>query len=504
MTDGAALGVVYLVGAGPWQPDLLTVRGQSLLGRAEVVVHDYLANPAILEWAHTGAELICVGRPPDRLKQSEINALLVERGLAGQVVVRLKGGDPFVFGRGGEEAEALRMAGVAYEVVPGVTAAVAAAAFAGIPVTDRRFGSTLAICTGHQRADADSDLDWAALTRMDTLVIYMGARRLGAIAARLIEAGKPPSTPVAIVRWATRPDQVTQVTRLDGCAALSIRPPATIIIGPVVALRDRIAWFESRVLHGLRIVITRSQETQAGFNAQLAELGAEVIQLPTISIDSLGRTALVQKAIANLAQYDWILFTSANGVRHFLAAVRAAGLDARAFANARLGCIGPATARCLDAHGLRADLVPEEYVAEAFLDALLADGVVDQHILLPRARIAREVLPDRLRDAGAQVDIVPAYETTAPVPDAAVRARIAAGDVDLVTFTASSTVRHFRALFDADEWVEVCAHTAAACIGPITAATARDAGLRVVVSADTYTIPGLVDALSAWRRAKEA
>ena len=499
-----APGVVYLVGAGPWQPDLLTVRGQTLLGRAEVVVHDYLANPAILEWAHADAELICVGRPPSRLKQNEINALLVERGLAGQRVVRLKGGDPFVFGRGSEEAEALRAAGIAFEVVPGVTAAVAAAAFAGIPVTDRRFGSTLALCTGHQRADADSDLDWPALARMDTLVFYMGARRLGTIATQLMAAGKSPDTPVAVVRWATRADQTTQVTRLDACATLCIRPPATIIVGPVVELRDRIAWFESRVLHGLRIVITRSQATQAGLNAQLAELGAEIIQLPTIAIAGLGETAPVQTAISNLAQYDWILFTSANSVRHFLGAVRAAGLDPRAFANARLGCIGPATARCLDAHGLRADLVPNEYVAEAFLDALLAQGAAGQRFLLPRARVAREVLPNRLREAGAQIDVVATYETHAPDADPVVRARIAAGDVDLVTFTSSSTVRHFRALFDADEWALICAQTAAACIGPITAETAQEAGLRVALTAETYTIPGLVDALSAWRRTKEA
>lgn len=502
MTESARGGAVFLVGAGPWQPDLLTVRGQTLLGRAEVVVYDYLANPEILQWARPDAERICVGRGDERLSQSEINALLVERGLAGQQVVRLKGGDPFVFGRGGEEADALRTAGVAFEVVPGVTAAIAAATFAGIPVTDRRFGSTLAICTGHQRGDAEADLDWAALTRMETLVVYMGARRLGAIADRLMAAGKPPTTPVAIVRWATRPDQTTEVTRLDACATLSVSPPATIIIGPVVALRDRIAWFESRALHGLRVVVTRSAATQAGFNASLAELGAEVLQLPTIAIDGLGHTAPVQEAVAHLRRYDWILFTSANGVRHFLAAVRDAGLDPRAFANARLGCIGPATARCLDDHGLRADLVPEEYVAEAFLEALLAQGAAGQRVLLPRARVAREVLPERLRAAGAIVDVVPTYETRAPRPDPAVRARVLAGEADIVTFTASSTVRHFRALFDASEWSSVCAKTQAACIGPITASTARDAGMQVALTASTYTIPGLIDALSAWRRAK--
>ena len=497
-------GVVYLVGAGPWQPDLLTVRGQTVLGRADVVIHDYLANPAILDWARPDAELISVGRGQRRLKQREINELLVARGLAGQCVVRLKGGDPFVFGRGGEEAEALREVGVAFEVVPGVTAAVAAAAFAGIPVTDRRFGSTLAICTGHQRADAEADLDWDALARMETLVVYMGARRLAAIAAALIAAGKPADTPVAIVRWATRPDQATEVVRLDGGAAISVRPPATVIIGPVVELRDRIAWFEARALHGLRVVITRSQDTQAGVNARLAELGAEVVQLPTIAITGLGETPPVQQAVRDLGQYDWILFTSANGVRHFLAAVRAAGLDPRAFARARLGCIGPATARCLDEHGLRADLVPAEFVAEAFLAALLAEGVKGKRVLLPRARIAREILPDELRAAGALVDVVPAYDTHAPVPDATIRARIARGDVDVLTFTASSTVRHFRALFDDAEWAVVCARTAAACIGPITAETARVAGLTVAVTASTYTIPGLVDAVCGWRRSKEA
>lgn len=493
-------GIVHLVGAGPWRPDLLTVRGLTLLRRADVVVHDYLANPALLEAARPDAEVIRVGRGAERMSQAAINALLVERAQGGATVVRLKGGDPLVFGRGAEEAEALHAAGIPFEIVPGVTAAVAAAAFSGVPVTDRRYGSTLAFLTGHRKADAADDVDWAALARMDTLVVYMGAARLGHIARALIAAGKPASTPVAVVSWATRPDQEIRLSRLDACVDLDVEAPSTIIIGEVVDLRDRAAWFERLPLHGLRIVVTRSAAQQAGFSARLAELGAEVIAAPTIEIVDRGESAAAKAAVANLGRYDWVLFTSANGVRAFFDAIWLHGRDARALAGARIGCIGPATAQALEARGVRCDLVPDAFVAEGLLEALRAAGAAGSRILLPRAKIARELLPEELRAAGAEVDVLPIYETVAPAIDPAVIARIAAGEADLITFTASSTVHHLRARFDDAAWARICARSAAACIGPITARTARDAGLRVAISAETYTIPGLVEALCAWRR----
>lgn len=501
-------GFVYLVGAGPWDPGLLTLRGRELLARADAVLYDYLVNPELLDHLPPQAERVPVGAPPDRMTQAEINAALVERAQRGQVVVRLKGGDPFVFGRGGEEAEALVHAGVPFEVVPGVTAAIAGAAFAGIPVTHRGYGSTLAFVTGHRAADGDArdGVDYPALARMSTVAFYMGVRNLDAVAAGLIAAGKRKETPVALIRWASRPDQETVVTTLEGCAAAAtaagLEAPMTILIGEVVALRDRIGWYEQRPLYKTRVAITRSQGQQGALAHRLAELGAEVIALPTIAFEPAD-PAPIQAAIEHLATYDRVIFTSANGVDAFLDALYAAGRDPRAFAAARIACIGPATARRLRERGLVADQVPHQFVAEALIDALLEEGVAGQRILIPRAEIAREILPDTLRAHGAHVDVLAAYRTVPPPVDAAALARIANGEIDLVTFTSSSTVQHFRALFDDPTFERVRARIGAACIGPITADTARAHGLRVAVMATEYTIPGLVDALARSRGGRQ-
>ncbi|MCA9540224.1 MAG: uroporphyrinogen-III C-methyltransferase, partial [Myxococcales bacterium] len=349
-----APGFVYLVGAGPWAPGLLTLRGRELLARADSVIHDYLVNEEILEFAAAGAERITTGAPGERLGQARVNALMIERARAGQVVVRLKGGDPFVFGRGGEEAEALVAAGVDFEVVPGVTAAVAGAAFAGIPVTHRGYGSTLAFVTGHRAADAADETDWSALARMSTVAVYMGAKRLADVARRLMAAGRAPSTPVALIRWATRPDQETLVSTLADCADAAERaglaPPLTALIGEVVDLRDRIGWYEQRPLFGAAVVVTRSQGQHGALAGRLAELGAEVLALPTIAFDPCDR-APIDKAIARLGTYDWVIFTSANGVDFFVDALLAADRDPRAFGRARIACIGPATARRLAGRG---------------------------------------------------------------------------------------------------------------------------------------------------------
>lgn len=501
----SAPGHVYLVGAGPWDPGLLTLRGQALLARADVVVHDYLANPALLEHASTRARRICVGGPGERLDQRDINALIVRLGLEGHVVVRLKGGDPFVFGRGGEEAEALVEAGVPFEVVPGVTAAIACAAYAGIPVTQRGFGSTLAFCTGHEAPDkVESDVDYAALAQMATVVFYMGARSLPAIAARLIDAGRKPETPVALIRWATRPDQRTVTTTLEACArgaAPHVEPPMIALVGDVVGLRERIGWYERRPLHGQRVVVTRSERQEGALSERLAELGAEVIAFPTIEVVPTAHTDALDDALRRLHTHDWVVFTSANGVDYALDALAMQGRDARAFGSARIACVGPSTAERLRARGLVADLVPERAVAEGLIDAFVREPLEGRRFLLLRAEVARDVLPDALTEAGASVEVVAAYRTVASTVDAGVRDRIARCEADVVTFTSSSTVRHFAARFSAAELVEVQARVVAACIGPVAAETARAAGFTVAAVADPYTVSGLVNALCERRRA---
>lgn len=505
--SATAPGFVYLVGAGPWDPGLLTLRGRDLLTRADAVVYDYLVNPELLDHLPDRAERIPVGEKGKRMTQDQINQTLIEHARRGRVVVRLKGGDPFVFGRGGEEAEALVAAGVPFEVVPGVTAAIAGAAFAGIPVTHRGYGSTLAFVTGHRAAvpatrdpapDAD-DIDWAALAQISTLAFYMSRRRLHAVATALIDAGRAPTTPVALIRWASRPDQQTVTTTLAECAAAAdaagLEPPLTALVGQVVGLRATIGWYEQRPLYGRTIAVTRSQGQQGALAHRLHELGADVVALPTIAFEP-GPAEPIRRAIEDLATYDRVVFTSANGVDYFLDALYAHGRDPRAFGAARLACIGPATARRLRARGLVADQVPDTFVAEALIDALVADGVAGQRILIPRAEVAREILPDTLRAKGAHVDVVAAYRTVQPPIDPKALARVEAGDVDLVTFTSSSTVHHFRALFDDATYARIRDRIGAACIGPITADTAREHGLRVAVVADEYTIPGLVAALA--------
>lgn len=502
------IGHVYLVGAGPWDPGLLTLRGAALLGRADVVIYDYLANPDHLAHCRADCERIPVRGSGARMSQADINDLLVAKARAGHVVVRLKGGDPFVFGRGGEEAERLVSEGIPFEVVPGVTAAIAGSAFAGIPVTHRGFGSTLAFVTGHEAPDkAESDVDWGALAKLATLVFYMGARNLGRIADALMAAGRAADTPVAVVRWATRPDQKTMVTTLGACAAdleaSGLKPPLTIIVGEVVGLREQIGWYETKPLHGLSVVVTRSQGQQGWLAGRLAELGAEVVPLPTIAFAEPSDAAPLERASAAVGGYDWVVFTSANAVDAFLGALRASGRDLRAFGRARIACVGPATARRARDAGIEPDLVPESYVAEGLVEALLGaageGGLGGRRVLFPRAEVGREVLPSALRAAGATVDLVAAYRTVPAEPDPEVRVRVAAGDVDVLTFTAGSTVKQFCALFDDAELARLQARAKVACIGPVAAETAREHGFDVVAVPSAYTVPDMVDALVEWR-----
>jgi uroporphyrinogen III methyltransferase/synthase len=467
---------------------LLTRRGEELLRRADVVVYDRLASRVLLDLAPPDAERIDVGKAPGRaaMTQTEINAVLVERGRAGRETVRLKGGDPFVFGRGGEEAEACIAAGVPFEVVPGVTSAIAAAAYAGIPVTHRGVSTSVTIVTGHEDpAKGTIDTDWDALAKQGgTLVILMGAGHIADIATALIEGGRDAATPVAAVRWGTRPEQRTVRTTLANVADAGIESPSAIVVGDVAALD--FAWFEQRPLFGRRIVVTRAREQASRLRADLEALGAEVIELPSIAI------APVAFTVPDLGAYGWVVFTSANGVDAFFdRGLVPANRDARALAPVRVAAIGPGTADALARRGIVADLIPERFVAESLLDAFPAPATDGERVLLARAAQARDVLPDGLDERGYTVDVLAVYETVAAEPDPADLARIRAGDVDAVTFTSSSTVTNFCDLVG-----ELPAPPpAVVSIGPVTSATAGARGLRVTAEADPHTIEGLLAAV---------
>jgi uroporphyrinogen III methyltransferase/synthase len=490
-------GTVYLVGAGPGDPGLMTVRSAELVAAADVILHDRLIPVAALHGAREDAELVYVGKRPGApaLPQGEIEDLMIERARAGRSVVRLKGGDPFVFGRGGEEAEALAAAGVAFEVVPGVTAGIAAPAYAGIPLTHRDDASAVAFVAGHEDPDKDgSAIDWEALARFPgTLVIFMGVKRLPDVAARLIAAGRDGGEPAAAVERGTTPAQRTvSATLADLAGAVAnagITPPAVVLVGPVAARREAIAWFERRPLFGTRIVVTRARAQASGLAATLQALGAEVIELPAIRIVPRLDSAQVRDAIGAIHSYALVCLTSPNGVRLLSDALGAAGLDARALANAIVAAIGPGTAAALAERGIRADVVPERSVAESLVEALAPVDVSDRPVLVARAAAARDVLPDALRDRGAKVDVVALYETVAEDPDP--EAVAAARSADYLTFTSSSTVTNLtRALGD-----DLPNAARVVSIGPVTSEAARAAGLDVHVEAGRHDPDGLVEAL---------
>jgi uroporphyrinogen III methyltransferase/synthase len=499
-----APGFVSLVGAGPGDPDLITVGGAARLAAADVVVYDRLANPRLLALARPDAELIYVGKLPDRhtLLQHEINELLVERARAGQRVVRLKGGDPFVFGRGGEEAEALVAAGLPFEVLPGVTSAVAAPAYAGIPISHRGVASSFAVITGHEDPGKEwSSIDWPRLANgADTLVFLMGTGRLAEIAQRLVEHGRAPDTPTAVVEWGTLARQRTAVGTLASIAedvrAAGIEPPAVTVVGEVVRLRDTLRWYDTRPLFGKRVLVTRTRHQASELSRALAAAGAEPVELPTIEVVPCADPAELARAIDDLrtSGYNWCVFTSANAVDIFLGHLRDAVLDARAFARARIAAIGPGTAEALERHGLRADVVPERYVAEGLLDALSSRVMRGQRVLLPRAHGAREALVGGLEAMGARVHELKLYESRVPErPDAEGLRMLRDGEIDIATFASSSSVRNLVAMLGGD--AAPLRRVRIAAIGPVTAEAVRDAGLTPAVVADEYTIEGLVRAL---------
>ena len=499
---GGRVGTVYLVGAGPGDPGLITVRGRELIVRCDAIVYDALANPSL--YAGSEAELHNVGKrggSVESARQAEICALLVRLAREGKDVVRLKGGDPFVFGRGSEEAQALAEAEIPFEIVPGVTAGIAAPAYAGIPVTHRGLATSVTFVTGHEDpAKGDPTVDWDALARAGgTLVLYMGVRSLPRIVNALLGGGRSPNTPAAAVQWGTRPDQRTVVATLatleERTLIEGLEAPVIFVIGDVVSLRREIAWLEQRPLFGWRVLVTRAQLPRSTLADELTVAGAEVVEAPATRIEPI-RPELLEGAISHLDAYDWLIFTSQNGVEIFWAALRARALDARALAALRVAAVGPATASALLERGIAVDVTPERFVAEGVLEALAAqESLAGRRFLYIAAEGARDVLPNGLAALGARVDVVVAYRST---PDSAgceaMRAFAArADDRAVAAFTSASAVRAFAdAVGDAGRRVQ------AASIGPATSAAAREAGLEVRVEAEQSTIPAMVRAIEAY------
>lgn len=513
-------GTVFLIGAGPGDPGLITVRGMELLRTCDVVVYDRLAHPSLLQHVRPDAEKIYVGKASAQhaMKQPDINALLIAKAKEGKSVARLKGGDPFVFGRGGEEAEECRAAGVPFQIVPGVTSAIAAPAYAGIPVTHRDAASSFAVITGHERDDAresgtrapgeaEGRRNWAHIAyAADTLVFLMGVEALPEIAARLQEHGRSPQTPVALVQWGTWAQQrvvtgtlsdIVEVVRNAG-----LTPPAVCVVGEVVKLRSALQWFDNkatRPLHGKRILVTRAREQASGLSDLLRARGADPIEFPVIRIARLEDYSELDAALTNLAGYDWVVFTSINAVPVVAERMQALDLDARAFHRTKIAALGPATATALrERLGLRADFVPTEAVAEAMLAQWPDAEIAGKRMLFPRAKEAREILPEQLTARGAIVDLVPVYETQFDGEGADdIRRLLQEGRVDAVTFTSASTVQNFaQAVATAEQsCIALASRTRLVAIGPVTAEAAQGLGLTVHSVAQEHTIPGLVATL---------
>ena len=495
-----------MVGAGPGDPGLLTIKAKECLEKADIVIYDYLANEAFLNYAREEAELIYVGKKggAHTMAQEEINKLILDKAREGYTVVRLKGGDPFIFGRGGEEAQELAQAGLSFEVIPGVTSATAVPAYAGIPLTHRDHNATVAFITGHEDPTKEtSNIAWDKLaTGVGTLVFLMGVGNLPSITKNLMEHGRSPETPVALIRRGTVPEQRTVTGTLQDIAERvkekGLKPPAIIVVGDVVGLRKELNWFESKPLFGKRIVVTRAREQASDFLAGLREQGAECIEFPTIQVVPPQTWEPLDQAFLRMERYQWVVFTSVNGVKYFFDRLEDLGFDLRELKDIKVGAIGPKTAEALAKKGIRPDLVPDEYRAEAVVEAFKDWDIKMAKILLPRAAEAREVLPMELTKRGAFVDEIPVYQTVRPVHDKPrVKEMLEKGEIDMVTFTSSSTVRNFVDMFRQEtqlfkDWMS---KVPVACIGPITAKTAEDKGLPVSLMPEEYTIDALTHAI---------
>ncbi|MFQ5900192.1 MAG: uroporphyrinogen-III C-methyltransferase [Thermodesulfobacteriota bacterium] len=492
--------MVYLIGAGPGDFGLTTIKALESIKKADCIIYDRLANKMLLEYAKEGAEVIYVGKKGGShiLPQSEINNLIVRKARQGKVVARLKGGDPFIFGRGGEEALVLAEEGLPFEVVSGVTSPIAAPTYAGIPLTHRDYSSTVAFITGHEDPDKKGTrVAWDKIsTGAGTLVFLMGTKNLSRNVKKLMENGRAPDTPVAVIRWGTRPEQETVTGTLKDIVAKAgdIKPPTVMVVGEVVRLRERLNWFETRPLFGKRVLITRTKEQAGEFSDILRGYGAEPIEYPTIEIGPPDSWKQLDKALNNIEQYNWIIFTSVNGVRFFVKRLKAVGKDIRILKGIKICTIGPRTAKGVEDLGINVDLLPERYIAEAIIDDLGKEEIKDRRFLLPRAMKAREVLPEEIERYGGKIDVVTVYKTTRPERGIAkIRGLLRKQAVDVVTFTSSSTVTNFVEGFEKGEAQELLSGIDVACIGPVTAGTARSLGIETAFMPEEYTIPALVE-----------
>jgi uroporphyrinogen III methyltransferase/synthase len=497
-------GKVYLIGAGPGDPGLITVKGLECVKKADVIIYDYLANERLLDQRRPDAELIYVGKQGGRhiLPQEEINVLIVKRAKEGKVVARLKGGDPFIFGRGGEEAEELVDNGIAFEIVPGVTAATAVPTYAGIPLTHRDHTASVAFVTGHEDpTKEESRVHWDKIaTGIGTLVFFMGMKNLSNIVDNLINHGRSPETPVALIQWGTRTDQrvVTGTLKdiITRVRTAKLGPPAIIVVGDVVKLREKLNWYESKPLFGKRIVVTRSRDQASVFAEMLIDRGATTIEFPTIDVIPPASWNELDEAISGIETYAWIIFTSANAIRFFMDRLRSLNKDLRMLKGVNICVVGPKTAEALESYGLRPDLIPSEFKAEGVIAALGGTKVRGQRFLIPRAKVARELIPDKLREQGAIVTVATAYENIRPAADVKrVSKLFEEKKIAAVTFTSSSTVHNFVEILGQKEYKSLMEGVTVACIGPVTAKTAEEYGMKTDVMPKEYTIPALVDAM---------
>ncbi len=495
---------VYLVGAGPGDTGLLTLKGKTCIEAADVIVYDYLAAAELLKYARKDAECIYVGKKggDHTMTQDRINALLVEKAKQGHTVTRLKGGDPFIFGRGGEEIEALIAENIDFEIVPGVTSAIAAPAYAGIPLTHRKFTSSVTFITGHEDpTKKTTSINWKALAdNGGTLVFLMGVKNLPHIVKQLLEHGMDKHTPSALVRWGTTTRQQTVdgtlATIVENVTAAGLKAPCIIVVGDVVSLRDKMKWFENRPLFGKKIVVTRARTQASDMVTKLSALGAECLECPVIKIVEPKNYALLDTAIDALSTYEWIIFTSVNGVDSFFNRLGKKEKDARALGHIRTACIGPVTAQRLKSYGINTDILPENYRAESIISAFKNQTVSGARMLLPRAEQARPILPEELTKMGAIVDEIAVYRTVNDTENAdRLIGQIEERTIDLITFTSSSTVTNFKNLIPENRFDELLKHVTSASIGPITSQTAEENGFTVHITAENYTIPGLCDAI---------
>jgi uroporphyrinogen III methyltransferase/synthase len=503
-------GIVYLVGAGPGDYGLISLKAIECIKQADTIVYDRLADDRLLDAARPDVELIYVGKASSdhTMRQEDINQLLVDKAKENKTVVRLKGGDPFVFGRGGEEALTLLENGLPFEVVPGITSAISVPAYAGIPVTHRGIATSFAVITGHEDpTKGESSMKWDKLaTAVDTLVFLMGVENLPYITGQLIKHGRPADTPAAVIRWGTKPEQEVLVTTVGRAAAevaaKGLKPPAIFLVGQVVSLREKLAWFDNKPLFGKKMLVTRAREQASILTDGLAKLGADCIEAPAIKIVPPASYDRLDEAIARLNEYQWLIFTSPNGVDYFFARLAAAKLDTRAIA-AKVAAIGSQTAGRLKSYGIVADIVPAEFRAEGIIEALAGYIAPGMKVLIPRALVARDILPEKLTELGAAVNVVPAYQTvTGDTDGQALAAKLAAGEIELVTFTSSSTVTNLLALLG-ENGAQLVAGAKVACIGPITAGTCLQHGIKPDIIAEEYTIKGLVEAITTLYRKGE-